>query len=157
MRRRRNRPATASAGDARGLPPSWEPSWVSALAAWTPGAPRHPATRAAAYAWAAPVTLAGLLLGLLSGTRPRWRDGVLVFAGAQGPTGLFLRARGFRATALGHAVITTGEPDDELMAHELVHVRHAERLGIFSAVLYALLYALYGYNRHPMERAARRA
>jgi len=157
MRLPRIRPVEPPAGDARMLPPPWEPPSLSALARWIPAAPRHPLTRTAAYAWAAPVTVVGLLLGLLSGTRPRRRDGVLVFAGARGPAGLVLRARGFRATALGHAVIATGEPDDELMAHELVHVRHAERLGIFSAVLYGLLYPLYGYARHPMERAARSA
>jgi hypothetical protein len=139
------------------LPPAWEPSPLAALAAWIPFAPRRPVSRALAYIWAAPVTIAGLALGFASGARPEWREGVLVFAGARGPAGLFLRTRGFRATALGHAVISTGPLDDALMAHELVHVRHAERLGVFSALLYALLYPLYGYDRHPMERAARSA
>jgi hypothetical protein len=150
-------PPQPPTGNARVLPPPWEPPGLSALAAWIPAAPRSPAARAVAYAWAAPVTLAGLLLGLASGARPRLRDGVLVFAHAHGPAGALLRARGFRATALGHAIVSVDEPDDELMAHELVHVRHAERLGVFSALLYGLLYPLYGYSRHPMERAARTA
>lgn len=157
MRRSRARSSEPPAGNARVPAPSWEPALLSTLASWVPAAPRHPAMRLLAYAWAAPVTLVGLLLGLASGARPQRRDGVLVFAGARGPSGLFLRARGFRATALGHAVISTGAIDDALMAHELVHVRHAERLGVFSALLYAVLYPLYGYNRHPMERAARAA
>lgn len=151
------RPLQPPAGDARVLPPQWEPPSLSALAAWVPEPPRGPLARAFAYAWAGPVTLLGLVLGLASGVRPQRRDGVLVFANASGPAGALLRARGFRAAALGHAVISTDEPDDVLMAHELVHVRHAERLGVFSALLYGLLYPMYGYARHPMERAARTA
>lgn len=150
-------PAEPPTGDARVIPPLWEPAPLTALAGWRPEAPRGPVARALAYAWASPVTAAGLVLGLLSGSRPRVRSGVLVFENAGGAAAALLRARGFQATALGHAVIATGEPDDALLAHELVHVRHAERLGVFSALLYGALYPLYGYARHPMERAARTA
>lgn len=150
-------PEEQPTGDARVLPPLWEPMPLTALADWRPAAPRGPVGKALAYAWASPVTLAGLILGLLSGSRPQARDGVLVFTHAGGPARALLRARGFQATALGHAVVATGDPDDALLAHELVHVRHAERLGLFSALLYGLLYPVYGYARHPMERAARTA
>ena len=150
-------PEEPPTGDARVIPPLWEPAPLTALAEWRPAPPRHVLSRALAYAWAAPVTVAGLILGLLSGSRPQVREGVLVFANAGGPAAALLRARGFQATALGHAVVATGEPDAALLAHELVHVRHAERLGVFSALLYGALYPLYGYARHPMERAARTA
>ena len=150
-------PEQPPTADARILPPLWEPAALTALAEWRPAPPRRALGRALAYAWASPVTLAGLLLGLLSGAKPQVRQGVLLFADAGGPAASLLRARGFQATALGHAVIATSDPDDALLAHELVHVRHAERLGVFSALLYGALYPLYGYARHPMERAARTA
>lgn len=151
------RAAAPPAGDARILPPSWEPPPLTALARWVPPAPTTGAGRAAAYVWAAPLTLVAALLGLLSGARPQVREGVLVFQEVGGPAGAFLRLRGFRATAIGHTILSTVEPDPALLAHELVHVRHAERLGVFSALLYGVLYPVYGYARHPMERAARKA
>jgi hypothetical protein len=145
----------APIGEARVLGPVKEPSPLQSLAGWVPAPPRSPLTKALAYAWASPMTLAGLLVGLASGARPEVRDGVLLFAEARGPAGAILRARGFAATALGHVVVATRRPTDELMAHELVHVRQAERLGAVFAPVYGLLYLAYGYARHPMERAAR--
>lgn len=139
------------------LPPAWEPAALTALASWQPPPPRRPATRAAAYAWAAPLTLAGLLAGGLTGVRPQVRDGVLLFARARGPAAALLRSRRFAAAAIGHVVIALDDPAPPLFAHELVHVRHAERLGVFSAALYLALLAVYGYARHPLERAARAA
>lgn len=144
-------------GDARMLPPTWEPAALSALARWEPPALRHPLARAAGYAWAAPLTLAGLLAGAVSGARPRLRDGAIVFANARGPAGAVLRNRRYKAGAVGHVVISLDEPGPRLLAHELVHVRHAERLGPLSALLYLALLSVYGYARHPLERAARRA
>lgn len=151
------RPPLGSAGDARILPPRWEPLGLSALARWEPAPPRHAATRAAAYAWAAPLTAVGLLAGLLAGVRPRVRDGVLVFADARGPAGAVLRSRGFSAGAIGHVVVALDDPSPRLFAHELVHVRQAERLGVGLAPVYLGLLAVYGYARHPLERAARMA
>jgi hypothetical protein len=54
-------------------------------------------------------------------------------------------------------VVARGQPSAALLAHELVHTRQAERLGPFMAPVYLGLLARYGYLRHPMERAARRA
>lgn len=150
-------PDAPPTADARVLPPLWEPQLLTTLADWRPEAPRSPLGRALGYLWASPVTLAGLVLGAVSGARPQVHDGVLVFAGADGLARRFLDARGFQATALGHTIIATVQPDDALLAHELVHVRHAERLGLLSALLYGVLYPVYGYARHPMERAARTA
>lgn len=128
---------------------------VLGLAAWHPQPPATPAGRALAYAWASPVTLAGVLVGLTGGSRPAVRDGVLLFAGARGPIGWLLRRRGFTATALGHAVVARGEPSPELLAHELAHVRQAERLGVLFGPVYVGLLARYGYRDHPLELAAR--
>ncbi|MDP8931826.1 MAG: hypothetical protein M3O70_25470, partial [Actinomycetota bacterium] len=72
-------------------------------------------------------------------------------------TGAVLRSRGFDAGAFGHVIVAAGDPHDHLLAHELVHVRQAERLGPLMAPVYLGLLAVYGYARHPLERAARRA
>ena len=127
------------------------------LQAWIPPPPSRPALRWAARLWAAPLTVAGLLAGAASLTRPRLRDGVVLFAPARGLTGAIIRRRGFAATGLGHVVIATEEPSPGLMAHELVHVRQAERFGPLMAPAYLVLLAIHGYARHPMERAARLA
>lgn len=151
------RPPLGASGDARTLPPSWEPPALSALAAWQPAAPRHPLARMAAYVWAAPLTVAGLLAGALSGVRPQVRDGVVLFANARGPAGAVLRHYRYAAGAIGHVVIAIRDPSPTLFTHELVHVRHAERLGVLTAPVYLVLLAVYGYARHPLERAARAA
>lgn len=151
------RPPLGAAMDARTVAPTWEPPALTALARWEPSPPRHRLTRTAAYVWAAPLTLAGLLAGCLAGVRPQVRDGTLLFPKARGPAGAVLRGRRYAAAAIGHVVIAVGDPSPTLFAHELVHVRHAERLGVLTAPLYLALLAVYGYARHPLERAARRA
>jgi len=126
------------------------------LSDWEPEVLTRRSAQAAAYAWAAPVSLAGLLAGAAAGVRPHWCGGVLVFAGARGPTGWVLRARGFSAGALGHVVIAAQEPSEQLLRHELVHVRQAERLGVLMAPVYLGLLAVYGYPAHPLEVVAYR-
>lgn len=151
------RPPLGASVEARMLPPTWEPPALTALARWEPSAPRHPLARAAAYAWAAPLTVAGLGAGCLARVRPEIREGVLVFPRARGLAGAVLRSRRYAAGAIGHVVIAVGDPGPSLFAHELVHVRHAERLGLLTVPVYLALLAVYGYARHPLERAARRA
>lgn len=129
----------------------------SRLEAWLPPAPPTPALRVAARLWAAPMTIAGLLVGAVSLTPPRLCHGVVLFSPARGLVGAMIRRRGFAATALGHVVIAVDEPSPALLAHELVHVRQAERLGPLMAPAYLALLAVHGYHRHPMERAARLA
>lgn len=143
--------------DPRMVPPAWEPAPLTALARWEPAVPRHALGRAAAYAWAAPLTMAGLLAATLAGVRPRVREGAIVFPNARGPAGALLRGRRYRACAIGHVIIAVSDPGPRLLAHELVHVRHAERLGMLTPPLYLALLAVYGYARHPLERAARAA
>jgi hypothetical protein len=134
--------------------PESEPSIVSRLAAWTPPQPTGPLGRVAGYAWAAPLTAGGLLLGALSGAAPRVHEGALLFAGARGPAGQMLRWRGFKAATLGHAIVARGRPSAALLRHELIHVRQAERFGPFFAPLYIAGLARYGYRQNPFERAA---
>ncbi|CAN5130758.1 hypothetical protein BH23ACT9_BH23ACT9_39810 [soil metagenome] len=151
----RERGHIGATSDAHLVSQAGEPDWVRELAGWLPPAPGTPAGRIAAYAWAAPATLGGLILGLLSGRTPEVRDGVLLFAGVRGLPALGLRRGGFAATTLGHVVIALRDPSPALMAHELAHTRQAERMGPFTGPVYWYLLARYGYARHPMERAAR--
>lgn len=137
--------------------PVWEPSALRRLAAWEPAPPPTAGLRLAAVLWAAPLSAAGLLAGLGSLRVPRLEGGIVLFARARGLTAAALRRRGFAAATLGHVVLALGEPSPELLAHELLHVRQAERLGVLMAPAYLGLMAPYGYARHPMERAARLA
>lgn len=135
-----------------------EPRALAALATWRPAAPARRLSRVFAYLWAAPVTLAGLVAAAAGGGgRIALRDGMLVVSGVGGLTGRALRLRGFTAITLGHVVLAREEPSPALLAHEAVHVRQAERLGPLIAPVYLGLMAVYGYRRHPMERAARLA
>jgi hypothetical protein len=145
----RLRPETAPA-----QAPVDEPEIVSRLATWSPAPPGGSLARLAGYAWAAPLTAAGLLLGALSGARPHLHEGALVFADARGLAGHMLRWRGFSAATLGHAIVAVGQPSASLLAHELTHVRQAERFGPFFAPLYLAALVRYGYRHNPFERAA---
>jgi hypothetical protein len=131
-----------------------EPEVVARLAAWAPPPPTAVPARLSAYVWAAPLTAAGLLVGAVSGTAPRLQDGVLLFAGAGGLAGQMLRWRGFKAATLGHVIVALEEPSEELLVHELTHVRQAERLGPLFAPLYLAGLVRYGYRHNPFERAA---
>ncbi len=131
-----------------------EPRPVSWLASWAPDQPTSLVGRVACYVWAGPLTAAGVLLGVLSGSTPTVRDGVLVFAEARGIGGRMLRWRGFAAATLGHTVIAAHRPSAALMRHELIHVRQAERWGPLFVPLYLAGLVRYGYRRNPFERAA---
>jgi hypothetical protein len=153
-----HRAAPGVRGAARVAPPDWEPPLLRRLARWEPQRPASLAGRLVGYLWAAPLTMAGLLAGAVTGTVPVVADGVLLFAGARGLPRAFLTRQGYSAFALGHVVVTVGSaPAQALLAHEYLHVRQAERLGPAMAPLYLALQVVYGYARNPMERAARRA
>lgn len=140
--------------------PSWldhEPRALAALARWQPARPTTAPGRAAAALWAAPMSLGGLAVAAASPGRRALVDGALVTTEARGPVAGLLARRGFRATTLGQAVLVRGVPSAALLAHELGHVRQAERLGPAFAPLYLALLAVYGYRAHPLERAARSA
>jgi hypothetical protein len=131
---------------------------ASRLGAWVPEPPRTPVTTVAARLWAAPLTVIGLLLALLSGSRPVWspEHRCWVASDVGGVSGLALAAVGADANAVGHVVLCRlPSPPPTLLAHELVHVRQAERFGPLLFPLYVWLGARYGYRDHPLERAAR--
>jgi hypothetical protein len=148
-------PATAAAD----LPPA-RPAGALAehIATWVPAAPNSSATRALAQLWAAPLTLPGLAIALASGGQPRWSadHACWIATGVGGVSGLALRTLGADANAIGSVVLSRRErPPESLLAHEVVHVRQAERLGLGILPLYLWLAARYGYRDHPLERAAR--
>ncbi len=97
-----------------------------------------------AYAWAAPNTLLGILLGLVMivfGGRVHFMDGAAEFHG--GWVGNFFATRPrpfcFGAITVGHVILGTCHNElNALRAHEHVHVRQYERWGVFFLPAYAL-------------------
>jgi hypothetical protein len=94
------------------------------------------------YAWAAPATLAGLLVALpafAAGARARVIDGVIEVTGGRVErlvAALPRRCR-FCAITFGHLVVCTDEcTAAAVRAHEHVHVRQYERLGTLFFPLY---------------------
>ncbi|MDQ3952238.1 MAG: hypothetical protein M3279_04645 [Actinomycetota bacterium] len=99
----------------------------------------------------------GLLLSLLF-RRRRVHRGALLCEGASWPRRLGWR---YRAITFGHVVLSVDELDDELLDHELVHVRQYERWGILlwpayaAASLWARLRGGHPYRDNHFERQAR--
>jgi len=93
------------------------------------------------YAWASPTSLLGLLFAsilLLTGAGARSVDGVLEVSDGWLANKL-TRISGFAALTLGHVVL--GHSADclqRLRAHEHMHVRQAERWGLFFVPAYLL-------------------
>jgi hypothetical protein len=113
--------------------------------------------RAARLMWAAPGTVAGLLLAPFFRTRRRY-GGLLICEGAAWLPRLGWR---FRAITLGHVILSVGDLDERTLRHELVHVRQYERWGpvMVPAYLVACLVAQvrggHYYRDNAFERAAR--
>lgn len=118
------------------------------------------------YLWAGPTTavgLAALLAALATGGHVRRAGGVLECWG--GAVQVLLGRRPFRASAmaLGHVILGGSRRSLDLCrAHELVHVRQAERWGPFflpaylGASLWAALRGRHPYRDNPFEMEARR-
>jgi hypothetical protein len=127
------------------------------------------AARLGGYAWAGPVTLAGLFLAALAlacGARGRREGGVLeVFGGRL--AALLARvpgARGFEAVTLGHVVLADSPAALERQRrHERAHVRQFERWGLLLLPLYVtaaaveMLRGRHPYRDNLFERQARAA
>jgi hypothetical protein len=109
------------------------------------------------FAWALPNTLVGLLLGGLTFQRPRLHGGAIVFDRA--PRGItWLMPRLHRtAMTVGFVVLSARPLEGRLLAHEQHHIRQSMRWGPLFGPVYLGLAIAFGYRRHPMERAARRA
>ena len=85
--------------------------------------------------WAGPNSIIGLALGLFF---RRWRvaRGVLIAEGADWPRKLGWK---YSAMTLGHVVLSVKEPiSEQVLEHELVHVRQYETFGPFFLPLYWL-------------------
>ncbi len=131
---------------------------AAAVCTWEP-TPLPPARRRAAMAWASPATVLGLAMAVAGGSRPTWDDRVHAFVatGVAGPSGWALARAGMGANTLGHTIVArTDHLSDRLLAHEAVHVRQFERLGVGMYPLYLWYSARYGYRDNPLEVAARR-
>ena len=108
--------------------------------------------------WAGLWSLVGLLLAPFFSKR-EVRDGVLVCEGATWPAKL---GWNYRAITFGHIVLCVDEPDDALLAHEMVHVHQYERWGPLFVPAYliaALMSVVKGGHPHrdnPFESSARR-
>jgi hypothetical protein len=132
-------------------------SW---LAGWQPGAPTTLTGQLLATIWAAPLTVTGVGVALLSGARLRWDTTrrCLIATGVRGPSRAALRLVGAGANTIGQVVLCRiDDPSDALLDHEALHVRQAERLGPLLVPAYLWLNALHGYRDNPLERAARLA
>lgn len=130
-----------------------------AVERWEPRRPTTDLGRAAAAAWAAPVTTLGALLVLSGGGRARWDSarGCWVATDVGGLSGRVLRLMNFDANTLGQVVVSVGRrPSAALLDHEAAHVRQGERLGPLVLPLYVWFSARHGYRDNPLERNARR-
>lgn len=131
---------------------------AASVCTWEPP-PLPRSRRPVAMAWASPATFAGLALAWAGGSRPRWNAdvGAFVATGVGGPSGWALERAGMGANTLGHTVVTRHDHlTERLLAHEAVHVRQFERLGLLLYPLYLWYSARYGYRDNPLEVAARR-
>lgn len=109
------------------------------------------------FAWAMPNTLLGLVIGALTFQAPRIHGGAIVFD--RGPRGVtwLLRAMNRTAMTLGFVIVSAAPVEGRLLAHERHHIRQSMLWGPLFVPVYLALAIPFGYRRHPMERAARRA
>lgn len=121
----------------------------------------------AVYLWAAPISLLGLALGILSlpgGCTLRVKEGVLECAGGRILSAL-LSALGrnmqIQAITLGHVVLArNNETMQALRFHERIHVKQYERWGLlflplyFGSSLLALIVGKDPYFDNHFEKAA---
>jgi hypothetical protein len=109
------------------------------------------------FVWSLPNTLLGLALGALTFQAPRIHGGVIVFdRRARGITWLLAKMHR-TAMTIGFVIVSARPLEGRLLAHERHHVRQSMMLGPLFVPLYVALAVPFGYRRHPMERAARRA
>jgi hypothetical protein len=122
-----------------------------------------PLRRVAKYLWAAPTTLLGLCASAASLALPRPNGPILLTISHRGFARLFLAHRGYCAITLGHVVLLTPAAPDDVLDHEMAHVRQSERWGPFFLPAYLaemLAIRLRGGNPYwdnRFEAAARQA
>ena len=90
--------------------------------------------------WTLPTTLIGIIAAIIwlsLGAKARLAHGVLEIHG--GKFAYWMMARGFAAMTLGHVILGfSASRLEQLRSHEHVHVRQAERWGIFFIPAYLL-------------------
>jgi len=109
------------------------------------------------FVWTLPNTLLGLALGALTFQRPRIHGGAIVFDRV--PRGVTALLAGMRRAAMtvGFVILAAVPVEGHLLVHERHHIRQYMAWGPLFIPVYLALGIPYGYRRHPMERAARRA
>lgn len=109
------------------------------------------------FVWSLPNTLLGLALGALTFQTPRILGGAIVFdRTARGVTWLLARMHR-TAMTVGFVILSARPLEGRLLTHERHHVRQSMVWGPLFVPVYLALAVPFGYRRHPMERAARRA
>lgn len=96
----------------------------------------------------------GHLVGILSFSFPRFRDGCFLYVSDRGLARLILSRRGYSAITFGHVIVAARTPPELIWRHELRHVTQYETVGCAFLPLYLLLYRRHGYRAHPLERDA---
>ena len=125
------------------------------------------------YAWASPVTLVGLVYALPFAVAGwyKWHgridDGLVWRVGPSAPAWLKKLWMKWSGHAIGNVVVLNVDPEkkEQVVQHELVHVRQVMRLGIFQPIVYGInLVAIKlgcetsdPYFSNPFEVDARRA
>lgn len=109
------------------------------------------------FVWAMPNTLLGLVVGALTFQTPRIHGGAIVFDREPRGVTWLLRAMNRTAMTLGFVIVSAVPVEGRLLAHERHHVRQSMLWGPLFVPVYLALAIPFGYRRHPMERAARRA
>jgi hypothetical protein len=111
----------------------------------------------AGFVWTLPNTLVGLVFGALTFQAPRIHGGAIVFD--RTPRGLtwIMPRFGRSAMTVGFVIVSARPVEGRLLAHEQHHIRQSMSWGPLFVPVYLALAIPYGYRRHPMERAARRA
>jgi hypothetical protein len=109
------------------------------------------------FVWTMPNTLLGLVLGALTFQAPRVHGGAIVFD--RGPRGVtrLLKAMNRTAMTLGVVIVSAAPVEGRLLAHERHHIRQSMVWGPLFVPVYLALAIPFGYRRHPMELAAKRA
>lgn len=109
------------------------------------------------FVWSLPNTLLGLALGALTFQTPRILGGAIVFdRTARGVTWLLAKMHR-TAMTVGFVILSARPLEGRLLAHERHHIRQSMVWGPLFVPVYVALAVPFGYRRHPMERAARRA
>ena len=109
------------------------------------------------FVWAMPNTLLGLVVGALTFQTPRIHGGAIVFDHEPRGVTWLLRAMNRTAMTLGFVIVSAAPVEGRLLAHERHHIRQSMLWGPLFVPVYLALAIPFGYRRHPMERAARRA